>query len=402
MNPDQQSQLPPQPKIKNQVSQPIYGMNPSQSNRPLSKNPSLQLYGSRIPLGESHQRSMASLQSMESSEAVFSQLIQTQTFSIFYNNSIFMVDPNLLSSSSAKFKELIDPFLKTGQSLNNVRLNIADNVFTNRNMENFLKLCQNLPTDVQDDEMKEVCEIAKMFGSDQIYNTGLKFIQTSLDPAFNVPDNKYDGSDGKNYLYITVIQPSNTQESNESINSVIYVIKIENRALKCPIYRFLSNNKLLFSAKRKYYDVFFVEGEDVHIEKNKEKHIGQIHQHTDGYNMIRARDWKFKLVYVNSGKPDELSIEVDFPFKGGRVKWTPKIPVFDSSKNKYYLNFAGNYHRTPMKSSKNIVLQNSNGHSTFILRKMAQNVYEVECVPEIDPLIIFEIGISDIIGPYTV
>lgn len=50
--------------------------------------------------------------------------------------------------------------------------------------------------------MKEVCEIAKMFQADKIYNIGADFIKQNIDPNFNIPDEKYNGSNGKSYLVI--------------------------------------------------------------------------------------------------------------------------------------------------------------------------------------------------------
>lgn len=59
-----------------------------------------------------------------------------------------------------------------------------------------------------------------------------------------------------------------------------------------------------------------------------------------------------------------------------------------------------NINHTPMKSKKNIVVQNDNGLLTFIVRKMYYEKYEIECLPAVDPLIAFIIGLSDIAGPY--
>ena len=46
----------------------------------------------------------------------------------------------------------------------------------------------------------------------------------------------------------------------------------------------------------------------------------------------------------------------------------------------------------------NIIIQDKK--PTFIVRKMSQNIYEIECSPALDPLIAFSIGLSDIVGPY--
>lgn len=443
-NQQQQRQLPPLPNISNQSSQPIYSY---QAQPQLNRNSSIQslsLYGSKLHPGES--QSMQSMQSMESSEAIITQSLPNQTFPVVYNDTIFMVDPVATASASLKFKELIDPLINDNQQLNNARIIVVGNEFTNRNIENFLKLCQNLPTDVHNDEMKEICEIAKMFKADQIYNTGLKFIQDVIDPSFNVPDDKYDESNGQAYVYVE-LQRKESNESNKpqndvndgndvngvndvndvndvsknnnvpqkaedhdnpdlekmygGLDSVVYQVKIENRGLKCPIYRFYIDENLKFSAKKKDYHIYIVEGDDIHVKRDKCDHIGHIHQYPDGFNMIRANDTKFKLQYVNSGKPDELSISVSFPLNDARVNWTPKTPKYDPLTDKYYLNFNGNYHHSPIKSSRNIVLQNSNGHSTFIVRKMDPHCFEIECLPVIDPLIAFGIGLSDIVGPYS-
>lgn len=64
------------------------------------------------------------------------------------------------------------------------------------------------------------------------------------------------------------------------------------------------------------------------------------------------------------------------------------------------MNFHGQSGHTPIKSSKNIVLANVQGHTTFIVRKVGYLIYEVECLPIVDPIIVFTIGLSDIVGPY--
>ena len=39
---------------------------------------------------------------------------------------------------------------------------------------------------------------------------------------------------------------------------------------KCPIFKFVSDNKVIFSAKQKYNELYIAEGADIHI-KNKKK-----------------------------------------------------------------------------------------------------------------------------------
>lgn len=421
--------LPPLPNHKvPEVIPNAQAIAAAQSKIPLQAN------DSRISLGGSN--SMASMQSLGSSESVMidtlppEEITPNQTFRIIYNDKIFMVDPNCLMTSSLKFKELVEPLLKN-QSIEEIYILIPGHNFTLRNMSNFLKLCQKLPTDVENNEMEEICEIARLFKADEIYNTGLQFINKSIDPNFSVPENKYDGSDGKTYIYAEgeneCIQHSNENENtndtkNENENecydnkkdenknledefkdmkSVVYYVRYESHGLKCPIYRFCNENEILFSAKQKENAVFLAKGSNIHIDKNKCKHVAHIHRINCGGNVITIGNEKFKVNYAESGKPDLLSLSATFPFKGETVTWTPKEPKYDAMKDKYYLNFHGEYHHTPIRSNKNIVLQNNHGHTTYIVRKMDNNLYEIECLPVVDPLVAFTIGLCDIIGQYT-
>lgn len=125
-----------------------------------------------------------------------------QTFPVIYKTRIFKVDPICLSKASRKFGELYKTYIENNQKNNTFQLGISYDSFTERNVENFLKLCQNLPTDVQDNEMKEICTIAKLFQADKIYDVGIEFIHKSIDQNFSVPDNYFDESTGKRYLYL--------------------------------------------------------------------------------------------------------------------------------------------------------------------------------------------------------
>ena len=106
------------------------------------------------------------------------------------------------------------------------------------------------------------------------------------------------------------------------------------------------------------------------------------------------------MKFVNSGRPNHLSIQIDFKNNGKDVSWSPKPPKYDAVNDHYILNIHGELHHTPLVSKKNIVLQNKKGNPTFIVRKMDTDHYEVECSALLDPLNAFTIGLSDIIGPY--
>ena len=451
-----QRQLPPLPKVNNQTSHPnlpLYNYQKPQIRASSSaqsfqsgSNLSLQSSASRLSLGGLS--SNQSLQSMGSSESFISQqpsepLLPTQTFPVIYNHARYMVDPALLFNSSLRFRELLQPFMQDNQISPDLELEVAGYDFSNRNMNNFLKLCQNLPTDVQNSEMKEICEIAKMFKAEKIYDTGLSFVQSNLDPNFNVPDDKYDGSNGKSYMFIecenhvihhadledlefddfededenenenkndenkdnnktneSVKDEKKTEETPKKVKSVIYLVRAENHSVKCPVFRFCLDGKILYTAKQKDNNIFIGQGNNVHINSDTSNHVGHIFQDSNSVNFIRLNDQQYKLKYVASGKPDHTSLSVTFPYKERQITWTPKTPKYNAIKNKYYLNFHGEYHHRPIRSRKNIVLQNPNGHTTFIVRKMADNVYELEALPLINPLVIFTIGLSDIVGPF--
>lgn len=385
-------------------------------------NISFESYSTGIPLNE-----LSSTSSFQNSQPMFSQ-----TFPVLYNYETFMVDPFLLMNSSQKFKILISPYIIDNQIIqNDICLEIIGQEFTNRNMNNFLRLCQSLSTDVQDSEMEEICKIAKMFQAEKIYNTGISFVQSVLNSNFNIPENKYDGShfmriQSKNQNFHHTINfndlefedfDSNTNDhkenninniknsakdtlNNHKVKSIIYHVVVENHFGKLPIYRILFDGEILYSAKQKDNDIYIGKGRDIHINKYTLNHVGHIYQDCNKTNHILVNKNRFQLKYVESGKPNYLSLSVTFPNNDKKVTWIPKKPKFDFITNKYYLNFQGEYNRNPQRSKKNIVLANEDDHTVFILRKMSDCLFEYETLESIDPLTLFSIGLSGIVGPY--
>lgn len=134
--------------------------------------------------------------------SILENQMMRQTFPIIYKSRVFKVDPICLSKSSRKFNELYETYIKDNQKNNSFQLGIQYDSFSERNVENFLKLCQNLPTDVQDSEMEEICTIAKLFQADKIYEVGVDFIHKSIDPNFSVSDNFFNDSNSKKYLFL--------------------------------------------------------------------------------------------------------------------------------------------------------------------------------------------------------
>lgn len=342
---------------------------------------------------------------------------EKQFFSVDYDGSNFNVDPFCLSKSSIRFKDIIGPYMNDVEQLKALCLKIHFNKFTKRNMNNFLKICQNLPTDVQNEELKEICEIAKMFKADKIYNTGILFIQNNIDPNFSIPDSKYESIDamsivnksiqtGLQFIDICLKEEeelySNQQrrKDEKKKNSVIYSVQVVKHIFRNTIFNFFKGNRILYIAKQHFNEVFIVEGCEINL-RNKNHHVGHIVQ--DGahkFNTINAFDTKFELKYVDSEIPDQLSISVSFPSHNQIISWMPKSLKYSLDKDHYHLNYHGQYDRKAIMSKKNLILKNDAGHPTFIVRQMDKNLYEFECNHNIDPLIAFIIGLSDIIGPY--
>lgn len=423
------NKLPPLPKVSHQSSRPNLLLHSSQRLpvRPTASMESLQLSGSRISLCGSS--AMQSMESMDSSESVFQAGELNQNFPVIYNNFTFMVDPNCLEKESIKFKQLIDPLLND-HAITEIKLKIVDcTTFSNRNVDNFLKICQNLPTDVENTEMKEICEIAKMFQAEQIFETGIQFVQRNIDANFNVPDDKYNG----NYLVVecenhtihhegdltTLEYADKSSEekikndtksnnvkkeiaNNEKKKSVIYQIRSEKHSLRCTNYHFCTNGHIMYTAKQKQNHISIGEGNEVHFSSNTENHVARMYQDNDfvNYVFMKDKEAQYKIKYVETEKSNHYSLKVSFPYKDKKLTWSPKKPKYDAKNDKYYLNFHGEWHHTPIKSKKNIILQNESGHSSLIVRKMDNNLYEVEAMPSINPLIIFTIGLADIVGPY--
>ena len=366
-----------------------------------------------------------------------------QLFSIFYDDIVFIVDLISLSNASLRFKEMIKPFVHQNDFIKTHHLEIHCNEFTKRNMNNFLNICQNLPNDIQDSEMKEICEIAKMFKANEIYETGLSFVQNHIDPNFTIPDYKYDSNENLMSIEkdkIDILQDSNKKkifsedtlinsiltnisnnaknnenyENNASFidqyfiknglketkkkNSVIYRVQIEKRAFKTPIYKCFLDNQMLYSAAQKRNEIFIKDSNYNNKSKNYIGHI--IQKEANRSNRIKIRDIAFNLNYISSADPNHYQIDVSFPANNKVVSWFPKPPKYDMGNENYYRNFHGEYHRRAVRSPKNIALQNDAGHPAFIVRKMGKNLYEFECNHNVDPLIAFSVGLSSVVGPY--
>ena len=348
--------------------------------------------------------------------------MQNQTFIVIYQSQKFYVDPSLLYNSSKKFRELVDK----ADNLQTIHLKINYNKFSSRNVGNFLKLCQNESTDVQNSEMKEICLIAKMFQADKIYNTGINFIQSNIDPNFFIPNDMFDDTSPNKYLELESDELSpihhadlnelefdddfdsvteketetNGKKENDESNppsnqkkqhhTVCYQITSDNHFMKCKRYYLMKDNQVICMAKQKDDEIYIGEGNDVHISENKSNNTAIIIRTRNRFNVVETNDQEFKIKYVKNGIND--SIEVSFDHNGTRLEWRYKQP-------KRFASYKGGYGNAPIVSKKNLILQNPFNKPTFIVRKMSKKVYEAECNPNVKPMVVFAIALSQILGP---
>lgn len=353
--------------------------------------------------------------------------MQNQTIPVVYLNERYNVDYSSLHNSSIKFRQMVQPFINSGTDIQKLQLRILYNKFNARSVSNFLKICQNQDNDVMDNDVKEICELAKMFQAEQIYNTGLDFVHKSIDPYFYIP-NSFIESNEERYLVIesgndTLIHHVNLNElefeddcvlpqsrldpksksssvpnihyfppessSKDESHSLIYQIQIDNPLMKCRRFYCLRKGRVLYMAKQKNNDIFIGEGSDFHIHEKKFDNSAKISQNSEGYNIVNTDDQEFKIVYVPFGSKKQYSLKTSFVNRGKRVAW---IPSFSN-------NFNGESNHVPIQSKKNILLKNKAGHPTFIVRRMSKICFEVECHSSLNPLIVFSLGISQIVGP---
>ncbi|KAK8885765.1 hypothetical protein M9Y10_041219 [Tritrichomonas musculus] len=339
-----------------------------------------------------------------------------QTLPVIYQEERFLVDPSLLAQSSLRFQELIS----TNQnSFENIQLKITNNQFTVRNVSNFLKICQNQQTDVQNSELEEILSLAIIFKSEQIYNMGLNFIHQSIDPNYTVPSqlfnqteslilksqnenshfqnvdvNELEFDDSCDVLDTSKIEDNKDNNQNEKKkkkhSSTFYQITSDNPMMKCQRYYLKKDNQILYMAKIKNDEIYIGEGSNFHISENKFENTAKIKRDCQGYNIVNTDDQEFKIKFLKYGNKHSLS--ASFYNNGSKLSWRPKEAKNSNSYN-------GEFHHQPIPSNKNIILQNPRNHSTFILRKMSKKSYEAECHPGVKPIIAFAISLSQILGP---
>ncbi|KAK8881512.1 hypothetical protein M9Y10_004249 [Tritrichomonas musculus] len=353
-----------------------------------------------------------------------------QAFPVMYRDKCYMIDPSSLYNSSSKFKELIDSYINQNIDIRNLCLKITNENFSPRNIYNFLRICQNLPNDIQNSEVSEICEIAAMFQAIKIYETSINFLHSNIDKNFLISFDKFNNDHfleieqieqkehhqivnfndlefDESYEYTQTEDTNNNNyknnKSDETVytkknKSVLYQIKIERLFMKCRRFLFFSGEKILFTAKQKIHQIFIGDGNEIHINDKSKQKRAIITQSTDGFNMVNADDQSIKIIYCRTSPNQfkkKFSLYFDFMHCNSMVHWKPK-PFENEEKLK------GSYNRQPIHSKKNIILQNKAKHTTFILRKMNKQLYEAECHSTISPIIVFSIALSEIVGPFNI
>lgn len=342
-----------------------------------------------------------------------------QTFPIIYQNQRFLVDSALLCNASKRFYELLNN--NQDNQIENPCLKINTNIFTVPNVSNFLKICQNQATDIQNSELKDICLIAIMFQAEKIYDTAFNFIKDEIDSEFCIsPDQINEINDSQNlileteasamqsafYFDLSDLEFDDDYEQNEpksktetitktstKNHSICYQIKAENPIMKCHRFYLLKDDKVIYMAKQKYDEIYIGKENNCHMKTNKHLNDAKIKRDCRGYNVINVPDQEFKVRFEKFG--EKFLIKTTFDHKRGKQIWRPKQDNFQKL-------IKGEYNHEAMKSRRNLVLQNERNNPTFILRKMKRKVYEAECSQEADPIVVFAIALSQIIGPIAV
>ena len=184
--------------------------------------------------------------------------------------------------------------------------------------------------------------------------------------------------------------PEKSSSSKEP-NSIYYQIQVDNHLMKCRRFYFLKNNQVIYMAKQRNNDIFIGPGSNFHIHEQKFENSAKISRNSEGFNIVNTDDQEFKVSYIPAGHK-QYSLKTSFVNKGKRLVWNPKEP-------KLIKSFNGEFNRVPVQSKKNIMLINKNGHPTFIVRRMNKTTFDVECHSMLNPLIVFSLGVSQIVGP---
>ena len=182
------------------------------------------------------------------------------------------------------------------------------------------------------------------------------------------------------------------QLQKEAAASTCYRITPDIQFMEDPIFYFKKEGKIIYTAYLKENVIHIGEGSITVNNKNGFNDIAKITRMKDDYNVVNIGDQEIDIRYALYYPSSDYSIKISFDHNGKKLSWKPKTPKTAKS-------FNGKFNHRPIKSDKNIILQNHSKNPTFIFRSMKDNVYEAECNPEINPVIVFAIALSEIVGP---
>lgn len=181
---------------------------------------------------------------------------------------------------------------------------------------------------------------------------------------------------------------------------VIYQIRLKKHAIRANTFYLMANNIVIQMAKKRGVSIFIGQGHNVHISE-KSKHLGKVIQTLEHYNIIYIHNHKFKIKYTKLPETGKYSITFKFTENHLGLDWTP-IDKDLCSNTKLCPEICGQFNHSPIPSRRNTVLENLNGCIKFIVRKMKNNIYEIECPANLDQTIAFALGICQIVGPFEI
>ena len=244
----------------------------------------------------------------------------------------------------------------------------------------------------------------------------LKLIENTKDTDLSPLNNKEFISKGTYYI-------SNSNNNKENIEKNIEIIPI-NKSLKSIEfieYEIHKNQNLTLKGKRIHFQLFqkdqflyhtkmkpITNEGIIYMNEGSEMHFNSIHSAAIliGINLssfsLREKDeygdelMNLRFFNINNNTPRSLNLHF---FKNNNLlpeKLFSKKPKFYSEAGEWVLNLSG---RKSLKSIKNCVLLDSNNQEYIIITKKNKNILKIESLKEIDPKIIFTIGISSFLYP---
>lgn len=208
---------------------------------------------------------------------------------------------------------------------------------------------------------------------------------------FDMNENEFD----KTFKYAAEeadfeqVQSQNDSVPRKVHGTLYYEITSDKPFMKGMKYNLMRNNQVIYTAKVKDDGIYIGEPTDLNNSESQMKNTAKITR-GKSYNIVKTANQEFKINFIQIGEFNSLN--VSFNHYGKQLNWIPRQP-------RSKIGLHGGYGRAPIQSKKNTMLQNLNHRPSFICRQMSKKVFEAECNKDIDPIIVFAIALSQIIGP---